>query len=179
MEQDQNPYRIESSSRADAEAALREAQNWLSPLPWDRLVKLLGELYLKTARRSEEDFDRDALFSLYGRALSAYPGDVVRDAINGYRGKFFPALVELQDEISTDRRIRERRLRIEALRAFLNGDQGEKPIKRCTPEQLEQIKKKYGWEGSEVYAPPSEEVAENLARVDALNARPQHTGEKA
>lgn len=102
-----------------------------------RLIGLLGELYLKTIRRGEGDVDREGLFRIYARDLSFFPGDVVADAIRNYRGKYFPALIELQDSIEKDRRISERRLRIEALRAFLNGEQQDCNGPPPTEAQLE------------------------------------------
>lgn len=167
--QGENPYQIESRSRSDAEAAFRELQAWMRPLPEARMFGALGELYIRTARRGEGETDKEALFRIYARDLAAYPGDVTLSAITGYRGTFFPALGELQEIIERDSRIRERRLRLEAFRAFLTGEP-EKP--KGPPPTAEQIERNAQWAremSGNKPAPISQEKLDRLAEVDRVH----------
>ena len=166
----QNPYTAEGSSKSDAEAAASEIRHWLRPLPTERLVTLLAELYLKTGRRNETDADREALFRVYARDLQTYPGDVVQDAIRGYRGKYFPAFDELRQSVESDRRIFERRQRLRAIVDFLDGRQSrrEKPKgPSITPEFIDKMKEKYKFSHDENEpAPLKDWQIEALKRVD-------------
>lgn len=144
IEQGQNPYRITSLKRSDAEAALREIRRSLEGPPRDRLLAWLSELYLKTARPGSNDEDFKARLQIYARDLAGFPADIVLEAIRDWRGTFFPAFTELAVKIETDRRLAERRTRIEALELFLAGRQDEKPKgKPVTPEFIATLRAKY------------------------------------
>lgn len=110
-----------SQSLEDARSALAEAEGWLRPASMEALARVLGELYLRTARRAEESIDRQAVVMLYARELTAYPRDIALDAIRRYRGKFFPALDELREPIERDARLIERRQRIAALKGLVEN----------------------------------------------------------
>ena len=119
----QGPLAAEASSRQDVQSALAEAERWMEPATREALVRALMELYMVTARRAEDVQDRNGLIALYARELRSYPGDVALAAIAGYRGKFFPALSELQDAIARDTRLVGRRNVIRAFREFLVSDE--------------------------------------------------------
>ena len=165
--QGENPIWIESRSREDAEAAYREAQQWLSPLPPERLIGLLGELNLKTIPRAEDGDDREGRFRLYARELQAFPGDVVRDCLRNWPDKFFPAWTELRDAIAGDRRIKERRQRVDALRKFLNGEQGGEPL--GPPPTDQQIQRMRDHFAPDKPPPLSPEKLARLAEVDRVH----------
>ena len=164
----ENPIHVDSSSKDDVETALRESQRWMRPLPESRLIALLGELYLKVPSQFREDIDREAMFRLYARELSAYPGDVVRDAIRGYRGEFFPGLPKLQIAIEADDRIAARRRVVDALESFLRKDVVEDvpPHRRPTQAQIERNERHFRSQPPKVY---SQETLDRLAEVDRVH----------
>ena len=137
MLQGENPFLI-SGSRDDAQEAYIEARTWLRALPEKDLRHELLALHVKTVRANNGDMDLELTLEVYLAELKAYPGDVVRDVLRNWPGKFFPAWAELKDAITQDRRIRERRQRIEALGAFLDGRQPDEPERKPpTTAQIE------------------------------------------
>lgn len=100
----------------------------------EALARAVSELYLLCARANERDEDRVAVVTLYAEKLRQWPGDLAIDAIRGWRGKFFPALPELEQHITGDSRLRERRLRMQALKAFVKNG-GETPYKISDEER--------------------------------------------
>lgn len=174
--QGESPILIESSSRADAEAALREIDHWLAPLPEKRMYGLLGELYLKTARRTERDDDKEGLFRLYARELARYPGDLLANYINNYRGTFFPVLAEIQNAMERDWRFAERRRRREALCAFLGGEQCDEPRRsRPTTEQIRRNERYFSADREpKSIVPLSDEKLAALEKIDRMPAQIAH-----
>ena len=166
--QGENPYRV-SGSRDDAAFALDEARRWLKPLPEKDLRQELAALDVKTAKRGETQKELRLRLEIFTAELRKYPGDVVRDALRGWRGVFFPAWAELRDAIEGDRRALERRQRIAALEAFLNPAPAE-PIGE--PPTEEQIARNAQW-ASELRGGGdtglSEEKRARLAEVDRLH----------
>lgn len=158
-----------SGSLSDARQALVEAQRWLGPAVEETLQRALGELYIRTARRAEEAAERKALLRLYARELSALPGDLVLEAIRAYRGTFFPALDELRGPVERSGRLRERRLKIAAIREFLNAPE-EKPVRRA-PTDEQRAKMRALAKELSGDAPPeiTPEIAAALAEVDRVH----------
>jgi len=151
IEGGQNPYRISSGSPEDVEAAARETRQWLAPAPREKLLALLSELYLKTAKVGASDEDFRARMEVYARCLSAYPADVACETLRGWRSTFFPTWDELASAIEGDRRISERRLRLDAFERFLCGKQDEKPKGNPVDANfIDEMKKKYSQSQSEV-----------------------------
>lgn len=111
----------------DARLALVEAQRWMAPADMHDLVRSLGELYIASAKARDAAEDMQAQIALYAKRLREYPADIALDAINGWRGKFFPSLNELRDKIEDDTRLMRRRIYIKALRRFL--DKADNPPK--------------------------------------------------
>lgn len=165
--QGENPFQISSSSKLDAEAALREAERWLRPLPEKELRRELVALHLKTVSQKTAGADLDLQLEIYLSELQKFPGDITRDVLRRWSGKFFPAFAELREAIATDRRNGERRLRIAALRLFLDGDKEDKPKgKPPTDEQMKRARNHFRPEHS--ISELDEEKIKGLEAVDKL-----------
>ena len=76
------------------------------------------------------------------RDLSAYPGDIALDAVEGWSGRFFPAWIELKEEILSDKRLVQRNRRIRALQEFINA-KPEPERKPVTDEQIKRMKRAF------------------------------------
>lgn len=158
---------ITASCRSDAEAALREAFLWLQPLTREAALGLLSQLYLKTVRAGTTDEDFRARISIYARELERYPADIAKDAINGWRGQFFPTWGELALLIEADRRLGQRRLVIEALEEFLVPK--AEPIKQGKPVDdtfIKKMREKYMIKEAEAASTLTPEQFEMIRRVD-------------
>lgn len=167
IEEDQNPLQITASYRSDAEAALREAFRWLQPLSREAALGLLSQLYLKTVRAGTTDEDFRARIAIYARELERYPADIAKDAINGWRGQFFPTWGELAMSIEADRRIAQRRRVVDALEEFLVPK--AEPVKTGKPvddEFIEKMRAKYRRAETEQEATLTPEQYERIKRVD-------------
>lgn len=106
----------------------------------EALVRALSELYLMTARAGEASEDRKAVVALYARKLRDFPADIALAAIANYRGKFFPAFEELRELVIADDRLKVRRQKREALRAYLAGEQVSEGVKNpVTDAQIERM----------------------------------------
>lgn len=73
------------AAQAMAPASVREIEHWL------------GELSVITVRRNESEAEAQIALSAYSKRLRDYPGDIVRDTLLGWTGKWFPAWAELKD----------------------------------------------------------------------------------
>ena len=176
MDQGENPFQIVCASRDDAEHALIEARRWLKPLPQQDLRQELVKLHVKTASAKSGAIDLELTLEVYLDGLQAYPGDVVRDVLRNYPGKFFPAFAELRQAITTDKRIAGRLQRIDALEDFLDGKPEQTPKPRPAPigsETIMAMRRKYGFTSNNEAQALTDEQRESMARVD------QKHGEKA
>lgn len=97
------------------------------PLPEKALRREIVALHVKTLSQKAVAVDLELMLEIYLSELRAFPGDVVRDVLRAWSGKFFPARAELKRAITNDRRVSERKLRIDALKAFLSGEQLKEP----------------------------------------------------
>lgn len=169
MTQGENPFRI-SGSRTDAEHALREVRQWLAPLPENALRRELVALHAITPSAKKGETDLELMLEIYVKKLQDFPGDVARDALQNWSGSFFPSWPELRDVIASDWRIRERRQRLDALRAFLNNEQDEKPSGPApTPEQIARNEAYVREARGDNPAALSQEKLERLAEVDRVH----------
>ena len=84
-------------TRGDCLATIQKVQAANKPPSRDRIVMLLGRLYLKTKRRNSEQTDMNAMFQIYAEELKDYPVDVV-EAILTSRRVWWPAVAEILDE---------------------------------------------------------------------------------
>lgn len=91
---------------------------------------------MKTVSAKAAETDLDLTLEIYLHELQNFPGDVVRDALRRWAGKFFPAWAELREILLSDPRIKARTQRINALSAFLNGRQEQQP-ERIPPTQAQ------------------------------------------
>lgn len=85
------------SSSADLPAALAVAEEALYPAPVEKVEHWLGELSAITARRTETAIEAEISLSAYTGRLRGYPGDIVRDTLLGWSGKWFPTWGELKE----------------------------------------------------------------------------------
>lgn len=98
----------------------------MRPATLEKLLTELSKLYMRTARRSEGDYDRKTVLKLYALELGKFPGDLALAQIEAYRGTFFPALDELRTPIEKSRALRLRVLKLEALRRGIVGESPER-----------------------------------------------------
>lgn len=128
MQPGQNPYIVTAANSDDAKQALAVIEDWMEPALLDRLIVEIGELYYRTRREKETDASKEVVIALYARELHKLPADITIEAIQNFRGVFFPALDVIRVPIETDVRLRERKARAKALRAFLvNGPDDDTP----------------------------------------------------
>lgn len=114
------------------------------PLTLEAALSLLSQLYLKTVRAGSTDEDFKARMKIYARELERYPADIARDAIQGWRGQFFPTWGELAAVIEADNRLGRRKNVILALEEFIRGDvKPEREVKRPDASFIEQMRQKY------------------------------------
>lgn len=85
------------SSSADLSSALAVAEESLLPAPIEKIEDWLGELSAITARRSETAIEAEISLSAYSSRLTTYPGDIVRDTLLTWSGKWFPTWGELKE----------------------------------------------------------------------------------
>ena len=125
-------------------------------------------LHAKTINRNTADVDLDLMLEIYLGELKAYPGDVVRDHVRRWASKYFPAWVELKENIVSDRRISERRQRMMALQAFLSGTEDDEILshRRPTQAQIERNERHFRSEPAKIY---SQETLDRLAEVDCVH----------
>lgn len=88
---------ITLAASADLGAALRVASEALLPAAVPQIERWIGELSVITARRAESQFEAELSLSAYSSRLAGYPGDIVRDTVLGWSGKWFPTWAELKD----------------------------------------------------------------------------------
>jgi len=85
------------SSSADLPSALMVVEESLLPAPIEKIEDWLGELSAITARRAETAIEAEISLSAYSSRLSTYPGDIVRDTLLTWSGKWFPTWGELKE----------------------------------------------------------------------------------
>lgn len=104
---------VEISDTADLAACRRIVGAMMAPASIADTGKWLAELSLVTARKATGDDESAALIAAYHDRLKAYPGDVVRETLKSWRGKWFPTWGELADIL--DGRIAGRRAIVAAI----------------------------------------------------------------
>lgn len=83
-----------SADIAKASAVIEES---LLPAPIHKIEHWLAEVAAITARRTETSFEAEIALSAYTSRLAGYPGDIVRDTLLGWGGKWFPTWSELKE----------------------------------------------------------------------------------
>jgi hypothetical protein len=89
--------KLELSAPTDLCAAVGLVREALAPAPMGRIEGWLAELDVLTARRGGSATEAGLLLSAYAGRLRNYPGDIVRDVLAAWPGKWFPTWAELQD----------------------------------------------------------------------------------
>ena len=138
------PIEVVGNSIEDASAGLEESKSWLVRARRAVIVAALSELYLVTARRSEDGDNRKAMLNVMEERLTELPEDLVLAQIKRYRGIYFPALDEIRLPVEQSDRYR-RRVFVAA--AFHEAKQriGADPVtprKRITPEEFNAIRRR-------------------------------------
>lgn len=85
------------SSSADLRAALRVVEESLAPAPLERIEHWIAEVNAITARRGETAAEAELALTAYSSRLRQYPGDIVRDTLLSWGGKWFPTWGELKE----------------------------------------------------------------------------------
>jgi hypothetical protein len=89
------------------EAALAELRHFLTPAPQSEVEAWLAELSVIVARRADDEFTEELRLIAYCTRLSAFPADVVREALIVRTWRFWPAWAEIEEvcrELVSDRR---------------------------------------------------------------------------
>ena len=130
---------VEISDTADLAACRRIVAAMMAPASIADTGKWLAELSLVSARKATGDDESAALIAAYHDRLKAYPGDVVRETLKSWRGKWFPTWGELADIL--DGRIAGRRAIVAAIQ---NHEMLAKPapkvatVSTADPDKLQQ-----------------------------------------
>lgn len=93
---------------------LRDLEYAMKPATEEEMTKELVRLSLMTKGAAREEGMAEMQLAAYIEELSAYPGDLMREVLRGWRGTFWPAWGELAAEL--DRRVAPRYARLHALR---------------------------------------------------------------
>ena len=115
--------------------ALADLRNFMTPAPKRAIEQWLAELSVIVVRKGDDEFGDSLRLTAYASRLSAYPADVVKAAVLGWKGKFWPSWVEL--EKACDAMTSHRRAMIAALEA---GPPPPEPTYRApTQEERDRI----------------------------------------
>jgi hypothetical protein len=88
---------IALTSSADHKAALAIIDQTMAPADEGDMEIWLAELTLVTARRNTSEAESELFLTAYTSRLAAYPGDIVRQTLKDWDGKWFPTWGELKD----------------------------------------------------------------------------------
>ncbi len=137
--QGENPIEVVARNKEDLHVAIKEAERWMQPATAYSIITALAELHMISAKKNQQSEEFKSTFRLYTREFMKFPGDIVLNAIQTSNGKFFPALSEIVQVITADRRLRFRRQHLDALRACLEN--WDKPKRICNPVTKQQIQR--------------------------------------
>lgn len=82
---------------ANIEKALRVAEASMAPAAPPNIGAWLTELHHITARRNEDADSATLTMAAYIKRLLQYPGDIVRQTLQEWSGKWFPTWAELKE----------------------------------------------------------------------------------
>jgi hypothetical protein len=85
------------ASSANVQAAREVLAESMAPAPARKIEHWIGEVSAITARRSETAEEAEIALSAYTARLRKYPGDIVRDTLLAWSGKWFPSWGELKE----------------------------------------------------------------------------------
>lgn len=92
----------EDARLEDIQTLVRIVDRANETMPYDKVLRMVSELYYLTTTRKESDADVALRFSAYAGKLAELPGDAVRAALQQWpmENKFFPSWQELYDLIT-------------------------------------------------------------------------------
>jgi hypothetical protein len=76
---------------------MRTIAEVMAPAPRKRILGWLAEVSTITARRNTDEAESTLTLEAYCSRLLQYPGDIVRDTLLGWSGKWFPTWGELKE----------------------------------------------------------------------------------
>jgi hypothetical protein len=85
------------ASSANVQAAREVLAESMAPAPARKIEHWIGEVSAITARRGETAEEAEIALSAYTARLRKYPGDIVRDTLLAWSGKWFPSWGELKE----------------------------------------------------------------------------------
>lgn len=88
---------IALASNADHKAALATINHTMAPADEGDMEIWVAELTLVTARRNTSEAESELFLTAYTSRLKAYPGDIVRQTLKDWDGKWFPTWGELKE----------------------------------------------------------------------------------
>ncbi|HKL70864.1 hypothetical protein, partial [Salibaculum sp.] len=111
--------------RAGIAALTRDIEAAMAPATEDETTADLVRLSLMTKGAARDEDLAELQLAAYLENLRAYPGDLVREVLRGWRGTFWPSWGELADEL--DKATAPRRVWLNALRwaAVCTDDEAE------------------------------------------------------
>jgi hypothetical protein len=93
--------RLDLTPSANPRAALAVVQSSMAPAPVADMRVWLAELSTVTARRAEEVGEAALTLTAYTKRLEGYPGDVVKEVLSSWSGKWFPTWGELKEVLDS------------------------------------------------------------------------------
>jgi len=120
---------VELTAEADLQRLDSILTASLAPADKADLYRWLAELSLVTIMRGHAGAGAELMITAYTKRLLTYPGDIARQVLESWSGKWFPTWAELDDALG--RFLVERRAIVEAvsaklaLRRSLQGESGE------------------------------------------------------
>ncbi|TNE58633.1 MAG: hypothetical protein EP341_03185 [Sphingomonadales bacterium] len=92
---------VKLADEVDLETAEKTLNGLTAPAPKDSIIEWLTMCAVLTASAKDDDMTSDLKLKLFASKLSAYPGDVVKHALDAWPDthKWFPTWSELLTEI--------------------------------------------------------------------------------
>lgn len=150
----------------------------LTPAPEFLIGEWLAEIDAITVAAGADELDKRLQLKALTRRLAGFPADIVKAAILGWQGKFFPSYGELHDRIAAD--FAARMQLVKALRAATEAPPPEAEpdpeARRMNAERAQAIVEAAGF-GRRV--PPRMAVTPAQAEADAAPPRPAHWAKTA
>ena len=120
---------VDLATEADLQRAKSILEASMAPADEADLYRWLAELSLLTVTRAHAGASAELMITAYTKRLLTYPGDIARQVLETWSGKWFPVWADLNDALG--RLLAERRTIVDAvstklaLRRSLQGESGD------------------------------------------------------
>lgn len=169
---------VATAKTTDIVSCQRVVADALAPASDRDIALWLAELSTISVRRSESAEEGALAITAYTRRLRAYPGDIVRDTLQSWTGKWFPTWGELKEILDTrsgPRREIQNAITAEAASAL--KDTGDKRLPRAVQNMQPEDKLEWlRWEARRAARTDpdwSKELNEQIEDLEAELRRPK------